>query len=66
VQLARSTAPLRTVVDTNPRTPQLTQEVLTPAPTVTAPRAYDAVREASDGAGLRTAQAVVSLAAGAG
>jgi hypothetical protein len=66
VQLARSSAPLRTVVDTNPRTPQLTREVLTPAPSVAAPRAYDAVREASDGAGLRTAQAVVSLAAGAG
>jgi hypothetical protein len=66
VQLARSTAPLRTVVDTNPRTPQLTGEVLTPAGSVAAPSAYDAVREASEGSGLRTAQAVVSLAAGAG
>jgi hypothetical protein len=66
VQLARSTAPLRTVVDANPRTPQLTGEVLTPAGSVAAPNAYDAVREASEGAGLRTAQAVVSLAAGAG
>jgi hypothetical protein len=67
MQLARSTAPLRTVVDTNPRTPQLSQEVLTPAATAAAAgNAYDAVREASEGAGLRTAEAVVSLATGAG
>lgn len=66
LQLARSTAPLRTVVDTNARTPQLTRESLRPAPSaVAATNAYDAVLEASEGAGLRTAEAVVSLAAGA-
>jgi hypothetical protein len=66
-QLARSTAPLRTVVDTNPRTPQLTLESLTPAGSATARfTANAAVREASEGAALRTAEAVVSLAAGAG
>jgi hypothetical protein len=65
-QLARSSAPLRTVVDTNPRTPQLSLELLTPAGSVAARGAYDAVLEASEGAGLRTAQAVVSLAAGVG
>jgi hypothetical protein len=66
VQLARSSAPLRTVVDANPRTPQLSQEVLTPADSAAAAfNAYGAVAEASEGAGLRTAQAVVSLASGA-
>lgn len=66
-QLARSTAPLRTVVDTNARTPHLTRESLTPAGSaVAALNSYDAVLEAAEGAGLRTAEAVVSLAAGAG
>jgi hypothetical protein len=67
LSLARSTAPLRTVIDTNPRTPQLTGDSLTPASTAQAAlSAYDAVREASEGAGLRTAEAVVSVAVGAG
>ena len=67
VQLARSTAPLRTVVDTNPRTPQLTRDTLGPATSAAAASgAYDAVLEASEGAALRTAEAVVSLATGAG
>jgi hypothetical protein len=66
VQLARSTAPLRTIVDTNPRTPQLSGEVLTAAGSALAAfNAYGAVAEASEGAGLRTAQAVVSLTGGA-
>ena len=66
-QLARSSAPLRTVVDTNRRTPHLSQQTLTPAPTALAGfNAHGAVAEASQGAGLRTAQAVVSLATGAG
>jgi hypothetical protein len=66
VQLARSTAPLRTIVDTNPRTPQLSGEVLTPAGSARAAfNAYGAVAEASEGAGLRTAQAVASLRADA-
>jgi hypothetical protein len=62
-QLARSTAPLRTVVDTNPVTPQLTPALLRAATSASAaPGAYDAVTEASEGAALRTAQAVASLA----
>jgi hypothetical protein len=66
-QLARSTAPLRTVVDTNPRTPQVTGATLQPADSaLAASNAYDAVLEASEGAGLRTAESVVSLAAEAG
>ena len=67
VQLARSTAPLRTVVDTSASSPQVTRDSLTPASTAPAAlSAYDSVREASEGAGLRTAEAVVSLAVGAG
>jgi hypothetical protein len=66
-QLARSSAPLRTVVDTNPRTPQLTREMLRPAISAAAAfRAVDAVGSASAGTALRTAQAAVSLATGAG
>jgi hypothetical protein len=67
LQLARSTAPLRTVVDTNPRTPQVTRASLTAAASARAAfNAYDVVLEASEGAGLRTAETVASLAAGAG
>ncbi len=66
-QLARSTAPLRTVVDTNADTPNLTWATLRAASTaVGADNAYDAVAEASEGAGIRTAEAVWSLATGAG
>jgi hypothetical protein len=67
LELAGSTAPLRTIVDTNPRTPQLSWEVLRAADTAAAAGgAYDAVAEASEGAALRTAEAVVSLATYAG
>jgi hypothetical protein len=67
LELARSTAPLRTVVDTNSRTPQLSWSILqATSNAVAAGSAYDAVNEASQGAGLRTATAVVSLATGAG
>jgi hypothetical protein len=67
VQLARSTAPLRTVIDADPRTPQITGESLRPASSAaSAPGAYAAMLEASEGAGLRTAEAIVSLATGAG
>ena len=65
--LARSTAPLRTVVDTNPLSPKLSSEIMRPAGT--APAASDALGaafRASEGAALRTAEAVVSLAEGAG
>jgi hypothetical protein len=66
-ELARSSAPLRTVVDTNPRTPQVTREALRPAiSSAAAFRAVDAVGAASAGTALRTAQAAVSLATGAG
>jgi hypothetical protein len=66
-QLATSTAPLRTVVDTNAGTPQLTQAALMPADSAfAAAGAHDAVLEASEGAGLRTAEALLSLAAGTG
>ena len=66
-ELSQSTAPLRTVVDADPVTPQVSSATLMPAPT--APAALDAqaaVREASEGAALRTAEAVISLASGAG
>jgi hypothetical protein len=67
LELARSTAALRTVVDTNARTPQLTWANLRAASNaVAAGSAYDAVNGAARGAGLRTAEAVVSLASGAG
>jgi hypothetical protein len=60
-QLRRSTAPLRTIVDS--RTPPVMQEMLRPAISAPAARsAYDAVREASEGAALRTREALLSLA----
>jgi hypothetical protein len=66
-ELARSTAALRTIVDTNPRRPQLSWQTLRPATTaVSAEAAYDAVNQASRGSAVRTAEAVVSLATGAG
>jgi hypothetical protein len=67
LQLARSTAPLRTIVDTNPRTPHLTQASLTPAGTArAAPHAYGAVMAASEGTARRTAEWCYCLATGAG
>jgi hypothetical protein len=67
MQLARTFAPLRTVVDSNPRTPSLTGgESIRPARSARATGARDAVLEASEGAALRTAEAVVSVASGAG
>jgi hypothetical protein len=62
--LKRSTAALRTIVDTSPLTPQLTQAQLRPANTAfTASGTVAAVEEASRGTALRVAQAVRSLAA---
>ena len=67
LQLARSTVPLRTVVDANSRTPQLSGELLRPARSAPAASgAYGAVLEASQGAALRTAGAVLSLASESG
>jgi hypothetical protein len=67
LELARSTAPLRTIVDADPRTPVLTWASLRPAETAfAASNAYAAVAAASEGAGLRTAEAVASIAGGLG
>ncbi len=61
--LKRSTAALRTVVDTSPLTPQLTARTLRPANTAfAASDAVAAVAEASRGTSLRVAQAIRSLA----
>jgi hypothetical protein len=61
--LKRSTAALRTIVDTSPLTPQLTRDQLRPANTAfSASGAVAAVEEASRGTALRVAQAVRSLA----
>jgi hypothetical protein len=65
--LAQSSLPLRALVDSDPRTPRLSLDSLTAAPSARAiPGAFDAVSKASEGAGLRTAQAVFSLVAGLG
>jgi hypothetical protein len=62
--LARTSAPLRTVVDTNPASPRLTAQALRAAPSATAPAGSEgAVRDASEAAALRTAEAFLSLAA---
>ena len=62
--LKYSTAALRTIVDTSPLTPQLSQRMLRPANTAfAATGAVAAVAEASRGTSLRVAQAVRSLAA---
>jgi hypothetical protein len=67
LELSRSTAPLRTVVDTHGPHPELSWNTLRAATNaVAAGNAYDAVNEAAEGAGLRTAEALVSLATGAG
>jgi hypothetical protein len=61
MQLQRSTAPLRTIVDS--RTPPVMQELLRPASSApAAAEAYEAVLEASEGAALRTREALISLA----
>jgi hypothetical protein len=66
-ELRRSTAPLRTVVDNRTATPQLTLDALRAASSaVAASGSVDAVSEASEGAAIRTAQALHSLASEAG
>jgi hypothetical protein len=66
-ELARSSTPLRTLVDSDPRTPGLTAESLNPASSAAAaPGAYGAMAGASEGAALRTREAVLSLAGLAG
>jgi hypothetical protein len=62
--LARTSAPLRTVVDTNAASPRVTARSLRAAPSATAARGSEgAVRDASEAAALRTAEAFLSLAA---
>lgn len=62
--LARTSAPLRTVVDTNASSPRLTPQSLMAADSATAAEgSAEAVRDASQAAGLRTAEAFLSLAA---
>ena len=62
-RLKRSTAALRTIIDTSPITPRLDRQALRAAGTAfSASGTVAAVEEASRGAGLRVAQAVYSLA----
>jgi hypothetical protein len=66
-ELARSSAPLRTLVDTNPRTPQVTTAMLRPAESAAAAdNPYYGVLEAAEGSALCTAGALYSLATGVG
>ena len=67
LQLARSSAPLRTIVDTSLRTPQLTGSSLMPASSArSASHSHDAVMAASEGTARRTAEWCYCLATGAG
>jgi hypothetical protein len=61
--LARTSAPLRTLVDTNAASPRLSERPLRPAGSATAPDAHGAVRDAAEAAARRTAEAFLSLAA---
>jgi hypothetical protein len=66
MELAGSSVPLRSVVDSDPQTPRPTGEVLRPASSAAAASgATTAVLEASEGAARRTAETVFSLATGA-
>jgi hypothetical protein len=66
-ELARSSAPLRTVVDSHRATPRVTVEKLRAADSADgADRPYLSVGEAAEGAALCTAEALYSLAVGAG
>jgi hypothetical protein len=67
MQLARSSVPLRTIVDTNAQTPHLTQASLMPAGSArAAPHAYHAAMAASEGTARRTAEWCYCLATGTG
>jgi hypothetical protein len=62
--LARTTVPLRTVVDTNPLTPRLVSSQVRPAKSAIDPASsHRAVRAASQASALRNAEAFLSLAA---
>jgi hypothetical protein len=63
--LAQSSTPLRQLVDSDPRTPRVTGATVRPASSAaTAPAAYSAMLAASEGAALRTMEAVLSVASG--
>lgn len=66
--LARTSAPLRTVVDTNAATPRVTAQNFSIAggPGADAERSHQAVRSASRANALRNAEAMLSLAEEAG
>jgi hypothetical protein len=65
--LLRSTVPLRTLIDNDPQTPQVQDAVLRPASSAAgAAGVYGGVIEASEGAALRTREALFSLATGLG
>jgi hypothetical protein len=65
--LARSGAPLRTLVDANPGTPRVRADTLSPADSAYfADTAYLGVTEASHGSALCTAEVLYSLATGVG
>jgi hypothetical protein len=66
-ELAASSAPLRTVVDTNPRTPRVDMRTLRPTDNAAAiDGPFIGVSEAAAGAALNTAEALYSLARGLG
>jgi hypothetical protein len=62
-QLARTNVPLRTLVDSNPASPRITEASLRPAGSAAALDADAAVLDASRGTARRTAEAIISLAA---
>ena len=65
--LARTSAPLRTVVDTNPATPRLSAESIRVAESATEPaRSRRAVRSAAQATALTTAEAFLFVAVEAG
>jgi hypothetical protein len=65
--LARSTAPLRTIVDANPRTPRIREATLQAADSADAgDLPYAGVAEAAAGAAMSTAGALYTLATGTG
>jgi hypothetical protein len=62
--LARTSAPLRTIVDGNPASPRVTADSLVAAHSATAPAgSAQAVREAAEGSAVRVAEAFLSLVA---
>jgi hypothetical protein len=64
-ELSRSSVPLRTLVDADPRTPSVADAELRPAASAEAEaEIFWGVREASRGNALRTLEAIYSLAAG--